>query len=611
MHIRGDRNGCSSFSEAVKFGFAREKGMLSKVYSEIDLRDQNKLDSYPYSKVLMGGLYAGQDTLIASGTELQIDRSNPLGIILRDYGRVMLAAPTVDLSGSPAPQGYLRIFNHSTIRIEATTLNVPYLQVAPIEPAGSEGWDSSTLNVRACKSTPIDKWVFGQDAVANVLFKYSPLQLGRALAKVSQPALSFSPATRLILEAPDVQIFQPIEATGFITPWDKQGFLKIKAGNSIVVNPMDLPQLSLDLATQTIMSSISILAQNSDITLRGTSWRAQANDITMQNMHLYRDVYQDWRPEEGLFWVSEQMNFKNITIDNVAQGDLTFTGNTLLMNNALFNMQPGSNFNMSAYQAGVEMFNLRYGPASQPVFNFHIPRAEMQNIFCNISGGDSPQNRLPKTPMALSVPTSTNFSFKAAYVNGDMVLEAYDQKVSIETGVWKLTCGSELSCGRGGSVRLSALDQAKLASFNSEFAAHMENEKEKNSTVLAAAFGLEKPLDRTTRAAESHLTTENPELIKAEVLPESYELAAYPNPFNAHTSVRLDLPRSSMLRVTIYNIRGEEVAVLHDGNLDGGSHILDWNASAAASGIYFCRMNGQTDSKDSGFARVLKLTLIK
>ena len=588
-------------------------GLIGKVWENLDVIPpyiKPKI-GYPQGKVLMGGAYINQTTTIASGSEVEIDRSNPLGVIIRDQSDINLTAPVIDMSGSPSPYGNLRVFNHSNVRISTRELNVPYLQVAPKDPPGSEGWDSSTLDIRACKSTPVENWVFGQDAVAKVLFQYSPLQLGRALAQVSQPALSFSPATQLTLEAPDVQIFQPIETTGFIIPWDEEGFLKIIAGNSIVVNPMDLPQLSLNLATQTIMSSISILAQNSDITLRGTSWRAQANDITMQNMHLYRDVYQDWRPEEGLFWVSEQMNFKNITIDNVAQGDLTFNGNTLLMSSAVFNMQPGSNFSMSAYQAGVETFNLCYGPASQPLINFYIPSAEMQNVIFSISGGDSPQ-RLPKTPMSLSVPSSTNLSLRAAYVNGDMVLEAQDQRISIETGVWKLTAGSELSCGPGGSVRLSALDQTQLASFNSEFVAHMENEKEKNSAVLAAALGTDGLLAPNARTnGEANIATGETELTEAETLPESYELASYPNPFNAVTNFRLDIPHESIVRVAIYNIRGEEVAILHDGQLDGGSHNLNWNASSAPSGIYFCRMSGKSDADGSSVAQVVKLTLIK
>lgn len=67
----------------------------------------------------------------------------------------------------------------------------------------------------------------------------------------------------------------------------------------------------------------------------------------------------------------------------------------------------------------------------------------------------------------------------------------------------------------------------------------------------------------------------------------------YPNPFNAGTFIRYDLPTAGEVVATIYNIRGEKVRELWRGVQQAGSHSLHWDGSmtsgeAAASGVYQC-----------------------
>ncbi|HNW59108.1 MAG TPA: FlgD immunoglobulin-like domain containing protein [bacterium] len=67
----------------------------------------------------------------------------------------------------------------------------------------------------------------------------------------------------------------------------------------------------------------------------------------------------------------------------------------------------------------------------------------------------------------------------------------------------------------------------------------------------------------------------------------------YPNPFNAGTFIRYDLPVAGEVIATIYNVRGEQVRELWHGVQPAGSHSLHWDGSmtsgeAAASGVYLC-----------------------
>lgn len=64
----------------------------------------------------------------------------------------------------------------------------------------------------------------------------------------------------------------------------------------------------------------------------------------------------------------------------------------------------------------------------------------------------------------------------------------------------------------------------------------------------------------------------------------------YPNPFNPVTRIKFGLPEAANVKVVIYSLLGEEVAVLIDSFKPAGYHVIEFNGSNLSSGIYFCRM---------------------
>jgi hypothetical protein len=64
----------------------------------------------------------------------------------------------------------------------------------------------------------------------------------------------------------------------------------------------------------------------------------------------------------------------------------------------------------------------------------------------------------------------------------------------------------------------------------------------------------------------------------------------YPNPFNPTTTIRFDIASSAEVRLSVVDVLGRTVAVLFDGPATPGSHDAAWNASGAASGLYFARL---------------------
>ena len=97
-------------------------------------------------------------------------------------------------------------------------------------------------------------------------------------------------------------------------------------------------------------------------------------------------------------------------------------------------------------------------------------------------------------------------------------------------------------------------------------------------------------------------------------LPEKYSLSQnYPNPFNPETLIEYSLPEASRVSLVIYNLRGEEVVRLINGNMAAGSYQVIWDASNYASGIYFYRLQASPTSvwRAGDFVRTRKMVLLK
>lgn len=87
---------------------------------------------------------------------------------------------------------------------------------------------------------------------------------------------------------------------------------------------------------------------------------------------------------------------------------------------------------------------------------------------------------------------------------------------------------------------------------------------------------------------------------KNSMLPQTVKLYGnYPNPFNPETQIAFGLPATMRVKIRLFNVLGEEVAVLHDGVLNAGVHRLNWNGrnqagQQAGSGLYLYRLESAT-----------------
>lgn len=101
------------------------------------------------------------------------------------------------------------------------------------------------------------------------------------------------------------------------------------------------------------------------------------------------------------------------------------------------------------------------------------------------------------------------------------------------------------------------------------------------------------------------------ENIKANIPPKFELHQNYPNPFNPITYIQFLIPRSTKVKISIFNTIGQEVKVLVDKDYISGVFQVAWDGlnddgHPMPSGIYFYKM-----STASGFQETKKLILLK
>jgi hypothetical protein len=79
----------------------------------------------------------------------------------------------------------------------------------------------------------------------------------------------------------------------------------------------------------------------------------------------------------------------------------------------------------------------------------------------------------------------------------------------------------------------------------------------------------------------------------------------YPNPFNPSTTIKYSIPEDGFVKLSVYNLLGEEVTTLVNNVQKAGRYEVVFDASSLASGIYVYRL------ESSNFSASRKLMLMK
>jgi hypothetical protein len=94
-------------------------------------------------------------------------------------------------------------------------------------------------------------------------------------------------------------------------------------------------------------------------------------------------------------------------------------------------------------------------------------------------------------------------------------------------------------------------------------------------------------------------------------LPKSFALEQnYPNPFNPTTEVAFALPKASHVQLDVFNVLGQKVATVVNGEYPAGNHTATWDGTnssggSVSSGVYFYRIQAED------FSQTRKMMLLK
>jgi hypothetical protein len=87
---------------------------------------------------------------------------------------------------------------------------------------------------------------------------------------------------------------------------------------------------------------------------------------------------------------------------------------------------------------------------------------------------------------------------------------------------------------------------------------------------------------------------------------KKFELSQnYPNPFNPATTIRFNLPEAGNVKITLYNLLGQQIRTLVNEFKESGVHTINFDASELNSGMYIYKIEA------GSFVQTRKMTLVK
>lgn len=124
--------------------------------------------------------------------------------------------------------------------------------------------------------------------------------------------------------------------------------------------------------------------------------------------------------------------------------------------------------------------------------------------------------------------------------------------------------------------------------------------------ISAGVYGLNASAGTTVSVREYPVKPGEVTIVANNDVPKSLELYQnYPNPFNPSTKISFAVPNTGVVKLSVYNILGTEVATLINESLSPGIYSFNFDASSLNSGIYFYKLSM------GNFTLTRKMTLLR
>lgn len=96
-----------------------------------------------------------------------------------------------------------------------------------------------------------------------------------------------------------------------------------------------------------------------------------------------------------------------------------------------------------------------------------------------------------------------------------------------------------------------------------------------------------------------------------QILPAAFLLEPnYPNPFNPTTTINYAIPKRAEVKLTVYDIRGQEVTILSESDKPPGNYEIQWDGkdhsgNQVSTGVYLCRLEA------GSYIKTIKMVYLK
>jgi hypothetical protein len=180
-------------------------------------------------------------------------------------------------------------------------------------------------------------------------------------------------------------------------------------------------------------------------------------------------------------------------------------------------------------------------------------------------------------------------------------------------GMMQGNCFGMMNFGSNFNVRFHFTNTQMLAYMTDKNSLRVKywNDQDNNwATVSNAAINLsDNTISFSTNQLGSYyiLTSENlTDVAESKDIPQDYSLKQnYPNPFNPTTVIEYEIKNPSFVTLNVYNVLGQKVAILVNGEIPAGLHEVNFDAGSLSSGIYFYELNVE------GKSLVKKMNLLR
>jgi len=89
-------------------------------------------------------------------------------------------------------------------------------------------------------------------------------------------------------------------------------------------------------------------------------------------------------------------------------------------------------------------------------------------------------------------------------------------------------------------------------------------------------------------------------------LPKQFSLSQnYPNPFNPTTKIKFATPKSSFVRLVVYDAVGRELATMVNEQLNAGTYEAEWSVDKFSNGIYYYKLTS------GNYSETKKMIIVK